>query len=327
MVLYHHNYRHVKGRGARFVPSGALVIYSPTMSPELVGKPSDPPFAAESKKTVALSNSGALELSFIGAGGAFSKKFYQNNVLVVKGDTRLLVDCGSRATQALSLLGLSIGQIENYLITHSHADHIGGLEEVMLVGRYGLHRRSTMVVTDKLAKILWSMSLRGGAAFNEAPGGKHLEFEDFWDQVRPKPVRGADRELCEARVGDIEVRLFRTKHIPDRAPDWKSSFPSYGVILDRRVLFTSDTRYDPEMVVSLEAEYGFEAIFHDCQLFTGGVHASLDELSGLPPAVKAKTRLMHYGDKIEEAMPRIAELGFAGVAEQWRTYSFPPNRR
>lgn len=279
--------------------------------------------AATTKGPISLTNGGALDLTFIGAGGAFSKKFFQNNLLVVKGGDHLLVDCGTRAPEALALLGLSVGQIGNYLITHGHADHIGGLEEVMLVGRYGLHRKSTMVVTDKLAKALWSMSLRGGASFNEEQGGRYLKFQDFWDQVRPKPLRGADRELCEARVGGIEVRLFRTKHIPDSARGWASSFPSYGLILDRRVLFTSDTRYDPEMVASLDAEYGFEAVFHDCQLFTGGVHASLDELAGLPPAIRAKTRLMHYGDKIEDFLPRITDLGFAGIAEQWKRYSFP----
>jgi ribonuclease BN (tRNA processing enzyme) len=277
------------------------------------------------KTPLTLTNKGGLDLTFIGAGGAFSKKFYQNNVLVVKGDTHLLIDCGTRTPEALARLGLSVAQISNYLITHSHADHIGGLEEVMLVGRYGLHRKSTMVVTNKLAKALWSMSLRGGASFNEVRGDGYLKFEDFWDQILPKPIRGADRELSEAHIGDIEARLFRTKHIPDSAPDWSSSFPSYGVILDKRILFTSDTRYDPEMILSLDAEYGFQAIFHDCQLFTGGVHASLDELSGLPPAIKAKTRLMHYGDKIEEALPRVADLGFLGIAEQWKTYRFPIN--
>jgi ribonuclease BN (tRNA processing enzyme) len=295
------------------------------MSSSHVEKPAARVAAIAKKRPLSLTNRGSLDLTFIGAGGAFSKKFYQNNVLVVKGDSHLLVDCGTRAPEALALLGLSVGQVHNYLITHSHADHIGGLEEVMLVGRYGAHRKSTMIVTDKLAKVLWSMSLRGGASFNEEHDGKYLEFADFWDQVKPKSLRGADRELCEAKVGELEVRLFRTKHIPDSAPDWASSFPSYGLILDRRVLFTSDTRFDPDMVASLDAEYEFEAIFHDCQLFTGGVHASLEELAKLPKALRAKTFLMHYGDKVEDFLPRIAELGFLGIAEQWKTYSFPAN--
>jgi ribonuclease BN (tRNA processing enzyme) len=292
------------------------------MSTKRVDRPSGRVSASIKRKALKLSNEGGLDLSFVGSGGAFSKVFFQNNLLIVKGRSHLLVDCGTRAPEALTRLGLSVTDISNYLITHTHADHIGGLEEAMLVGRFGLHRKNAMVVTDKLRKDLWSMSLRGGASFNEMKDGRYLEYGDFWDQVRPKPIRGADRELCEAHVGEIEVRLFRTKHIPDSAPDWASSFPSYGLVIDRRVLYTSDTRYDPEMVLSLDAEYGFEAIFHDCQLFTGGVHASLEELAGLPPGIRAKTRLMHYGDKVEEFLPRIAELGFAGIAEQWATYSF-----
>jgi ribonuclease BN (tRNA processing enzyme) len=272
---------------------------------------------------LSLTNDGSLAVSFIGAGSAFSKKLFQNNLLVVKGPSHIMVDCGTRTPEALSKLGLSVGKIRNYLVTHTHADHIGGLEEVMLVNRYGMRQKTTMVITDKLRKTLWSMSLRGGASYNEVHDGVALEFEDFWDAIVPEKVPGGSRELCEAMVGELCVRLFRTKHIPDSAPDWRSSFLSYGVILDRRVLYTSDTRFDPEMIRELDAEYGFETIFHDCQLFTGGVHASLEELASLPADIRGRTRLMHYGDNVDAFAARIAELGFAGLAEQWKTYVFP----
>jgi ribonuclease BN (tRNA processing enzyme) len=270
-----------------------------------------------------LTNSGDLSLTFIGAGSAFSKKYYQNNILIVKGGAHVLVDCGTRAPEALARLGLSVTTVRNYLITHGHADHIGGLEEVMLVNRYAARQKSTLVATDRLKRILWSMSLRGGSSFNEVHEGKPLQLSDFWDFITPIRVPGGERELCEVDIGDINIRLFRTMHIPDSARDWRSSFPSYGLIIDKRVLFTSDTRYDPRMVASLEADHGFETIFHDCQLFSGGVHASIEELAGLPEAIRAKTRLMHYGDNIDSFTGRVKELGFAGLAEQWTSYIFP----
>ena len=31
---------------------------------------------------------------------------------------------------------------------------------------------------------------------------------------------------------------------------------------------------------------------------------------------------MHYGDKVEDFSAKIAKLEFAGLAEQWKTYSF-----
>ena len=79
-----------------------------------------------------LESPGGLRLCFIGAGSAFTKKFYQNNLLILKGGDHLLVDCGTRAPEALARLGLSVTQVRNYLITHSHADHVGGLEEVKI---------------------------------------------------------------------------------------------------------------------------------------------------------------------------------------------------
>lgn len=281
-----------------------------------------PAVRARRSRPLPLVNDGALELTFVGAGSAFSKRFFQNNLLVVKGQGHLLVDCGSRAPEALAQLGLSVASIRNYLVTHSHADHIGGLEEVMLLNRYMARRKTTMIASRKLRNILWTMSLRGGTAWNESREGNPLGFEDFWDLIEPKRVRGGDRELAETTVEGIDLALFRTKHIPDNAPSWKESFPSYGLVIDRRVLFTADTRFDPGMVAWAEGLYGLEAIFHDCQLFTGGVHASLDELASLPASTRARTWLMHYGDKIDELRGRIGELGFAGIAEQWSTWRF-----
>ncbi|MCX7023152.1 MAG: MBL fold metallo-hydrolase [Spirochaetes bacterium] len=282
-----------------------------------------PSLLPETPTPFSLANEGVLTLTFIGAGSAFSKKFFQNNLLIVKGQDHLLVDCGTRTPEALSKLGLSVTHVQNYLITHSHADHIGGLEEVMLVNRYGPKKKPTIVITKAYERLLWGMSLRGGASFNEEHDEKNLGFSDFWNVIRPVAVKGADRKRCIAKIGGIEVIFFRTKHIPDSSKSWRDSSLSYGLVIDRSILYTSDTRFDPEMVVGFDGEFGLKAIFHDCQLFTGGVHSSMDELSALPVAIKRKTMLMHYQDSAETQIDRASELGFAGFVRQWEPYSFP----
>ena len=83
---------------------------------------------------LSLTTEGDLSLYFIGCGSAYAKTLNQNNLLVTKGDDHLLIDCGSTCSRALHQAGVSMAQIRNYLITHSHADHIGGLEEVQLSG-------------------------------------------------------------------------------------------------------------------------------------------------------------------------------------------------
>jgi ribonuclease BN (tRNA processing enzyme) len=95
-----------------------------------------------------LQSKGGLELFFVGVGSAFTKKNFQNNLLVLKGNDHVLIDCGTLCPLALSEFGRSIMDIQNFIITHSHADHIGGLEEAALMDRYVRGSKPNMVIND-----------------------------------------------------------------------------------------------------------------------------------------------------------------------------------
>ncbi|NQW29443.1 MAG: hypothetical protein HQ472_02895 [Ignavibacteria bacterium] len=43
---------------------------------------------------LSLKNDGKLEVVFLGTGTAFAKDLYQTNLLLIKGDTHILVDFG-----------------------------------------------------------------------------------------------------------------------------------------------------------------------------------------------------------------------------------------
>lgn len=274
------------------------------------------------KKKVSLSNTGKLELFFIGIGSAFTRKHYQTNLLVIKGEDHLLIDCGTRCPQALSELGIGVTDIRNLLITHSHSDHVGGLEEVAIMGRYFSKRKPLMIINETYQHFLWEMSLRGGCGHNEKTAHSLLTFEDYFEALRPQRLPQYRRETLHAKLGAIDVKMLRTKHIPDSSPDWQSSFWSCGVIIDDRVLFTSDTRYDEDLVTVYDKEFKFEALFHDCQFFTGGVHAGIDELNALPADIKKRIYLTHYGDNWEQFEKKSIGYGFAGLAQQHVYYSF-----
>jgi len=284
---------------------------------------------------LSLANSGALELFFFGVGSAFTKRQSQTNLLIIKGKDHLLVDCGTRLPPLITQLGLKVTDIRNILITHSHADHIGGLEEIALTGKYAARKKPVMIINSTYQRILWDMSLRGGCGYNEwdtsLRGGTDynenetlakLSFKDFFDVLQPRLLPGFPRETFEARVGRIKIKLMRTKHIPDASPDWKSSFWSCGIIINDRVMFTSDTRYDPDLINFYEKKFRLETIFHDCQFTTGGIHAGIEELNQLPKSIKKKMFLTHYGDDWEDFLEKVSSYGFAGLAKQQVRYIF-----
>jgi ribonuclease BN (tRNA processing enzyme) len=268
----------------------------------------------------AFTNSGELELFFLGVGSAFTKRNYQTNLLIIKGEDHLLVDCGTKCPQSFYELGSQITDVRNLLITHSHADHIGGLEEATLLGRYVTKRKPRIVINETYQHILWDMSLRGGSAYNEEDAGDILGFHDFFEVIRPLWLHNYPRETFNANIGSINVKMMRTMHIPDSSGDWQSSFWSCGLIIEDRVLFTSDSRYDPDLVLSFDEMFNFEVIFHDCQFFTGGVHAGLEEIKQLPENIKKKMYLSHYGDNWEDFEEKVAQYGFAGLAKQHTHY-------
>lgn len=273
----------------------------------------------QKEQGVRLKNDGVLELFFLGVGSAFTKKYFQNNLLLVKGDDHLLIDCGTLCPLSLHELGSSITNIENFLITHSHADHVGGLEEAALMGRYMKGQKPNMVIPKKYQKSLWKYSLKGGSAYGENRHG-WMGFEDYFNVLRPKKLKGASRETHHYKLGDIDLKIFRTNHVPDRAPSWKQAHLSYGVLIDNRILFTADTKMDRALLDDFSKEYHLEYIFHDCQLFTGGVHASYQELKELPDDLRSKMFLCHYGDSLDNFDP-LAD-GFVGFAKRAVYYRF-----
>ncbi len=273
------------------------------------------------EKTIRLKNSGSLELFFLGTGSAFSKKYFQTNLLIIKGNDHLLVDCGTLCPLAFYEYNTKLAAVDNLLITHSHADHIGGIEEIALIAKYFTNKKVNVIITDEYKKVLWNESLRGGMSYGEFADGHIHDFESYFEQIKPRPILKSFRPMYETCLGEMNIKMFRTKHIPNSKGDWKQAFFSCGILIDETVLFTGDTRFDKELIETMLEKYPtIETIFHDCQFFPGGVHASYDELKTLSGEIKEKMYLCHYGDAAEKYNP--VNDGFAGFAKAGQYYSF-----
>lgn len=274
------------------------------------------------KNTIQLKNDGQLSLFFLGTGSAFTKKNFQNNIIVVKGDFHVLIDCGTLCPYSFSTFNSKITDIENILITHSHADHIGGLEEVALMNMYITKRRPKMILTDEYKKILWENSLKGGLSLRGEDGIRQkMTFDDYFEQIKPVQIKKAPRPFCSAKIGELDLKIFRTKHLFAITNNWKNSYYSVGVLIDNRVLFTGDSKNDPELINWISSEYKLDAIFHDCQFGYNAVHAQYSELKDtIPEELKSKTLLCHYNDGSENT--NVKKDGFAGLVRRGVYYEF-----
>ncbi len=261
-----------------------------------------------------------LVICFAGVGSAFAKKNAQTSMIIAKHGKTILVDAGTTIPVALQAQGIRITDFDAYHFTHSHADHIGGVEELLLLSRYFSKTKPSVIITEVFQDILWEKSLKGGCEYNETG---LLRFSDFAHPLRPMWIRAQPREMYHLSVFGIDLILFRTAHIPGNVAQWERAFWSNGLLIDKRVLFSGDTRFDPSLFADvMNGHPGITDIFHDCQLFSPGtVHASYEELKTLPAELRRKIHLMHYGDTYEQ-VDALAD-GFLGFTQPWHIYRFP----
>ncbi|MHA0858221.1 MBL fold metallo-hydrolase [Paenibacillus sp. CMAA1364] len=239
----------------------------------------------------------------LGTGSAFAKKYYNNNALFYDDQFTLLVDCGHTAPHALHQLNKSFDDINAVLITHIHADHVGGLEELAFKMKYLYNRKMILYIASDLVEPLWENSLKGGCYQQ----GEIHSLEDLFDVRTLQPLQAY-------RISDnITVELMPTKHIPGKA--------SFSIYMNNSLFYSADMTFDPTLLQSLVQERGCTTILHECQLQgVGEVHTTLQELLTLPNEIQQMIYLMHYGDELDDYYSHAGEMIFL---EQHLMYELP----
>ena len=187
-----------------------------------------------------------------------------------------------------------------------------------------------MIILRDYQEILWTKSLSGGCEYSEANQGRPLQLPDFFNIFRPKNIEVEARKSWSYQHGPIELVLMRTRHAPDSAISVDESQWCFGILINRRVWISGDTMFDagyPIRFANLA-----EVMFHDTQLYKGGVHASYEELMTLPDEVRGKMYLYHYGDNwnkpetwangSDKYTGEPVKDGFLGWTEQGIAYDF-----
>lgn len=244
-----------------------------------------------------------LQIQMLGTGGAFAKKYFNNNALLYTDTHTIMIDCGVTAPISLYQLGKTWANIDAVLITHIHADHVGGLEEYAFQMKYIYQRKPILYIAETLVQPLWEHTLKGGLAQD---GIERIE-----DAFEVRTLR--EGEVTRI-LGSLDVEIIKTPHIEGKN--------SYSLYLNHEIFYSADMRFQPELLKELVLHKGCRKIFHEVQLVgTGYVHTTLDELLSLPPEIRSQICLMHYDDVMEQYVGRTGEMEFL---RQHEIYSLQP---
>ncbi len=235
----------------------------------------------------------------IGTGSAFSKRFGNTSALVeFPSGYNLLLDCGHTVPKRLHDLNISLQDIDGIFISHLHADHVGGLEEVALYNKFVLGgRKMDLIVPSSLSDSLWEDCLKAGL---------HTDGDGLSDYFNAQEV------YTSTNVGSIELKIFQTFHV--------KGMLSFAIGIGDDLFYSADTKFDINLI-KMAAE-SYDTIFHDCQMSAkspNNVHASIEEMMTLPDEIQLKTYLMHYGDNVDD-FDCGEKRGFMEIAEQGWTY-------
>lgn len=233
-----------------------------------------------------------MKLTFLGTGGAFSRSDvnYHNNALIeTDSGTKILLDCGTTALESLHELDLDPLDLDAVLITHIHADHTGGLEELGFRAMFLGQNRTIPLYTHpslygpEATCCLWENCLKGGMMHIQDAEGNAVEADmgSYFD---------VDTST-DFEIDDVLFEWVRTNHVPA-----KDSFGLKIVTEDwNKVWFSADSTYRGQ---EDDLYHWADTIFHDCMWmprYPATVHTHLEEMLELPEPVQRRTFLMHYG--------------------------------
>lgn len=232
-------------------------------------------------------------MRFLGIGGGTSQG---SPVAVVErgADPLLMIDCGPGALDAYR--GRYGAIPRDVYLSHTHMDHVGGLEELF-------HAAAPLVGGNRMPPVRLFMAASivplvqervAGNPFVRAEGGVN-----FWDAFHLVPVSSG------FWLDSLWFRVFEVRHMQPRF--------CHGVALAGSFLFTADTRPIPEVLREHAADG--ETIFHDCAVRANPAHSGfVDLLNEYNGETLDRIVAYHYGSvengrRLERHGFRIAKLG------------------
>lgn len=229
-----------------------------------------------------------MEIIVLGVGDAFTAKYANTSFLLRHDGFTLAIDCPDRYRGVLAAvadksgLSLSLEQIDAFLITHLHGDHVNGLESVAFYRRFRENRKVKVWGHNAVIRDLWDKRLKLAMEplFDGEAWGKNRSDQYF--DLGELAVGGG------TVIGPFTVKTRLTlHHLPATALRITVKGKTFG--------YSCDTRFDPGLIEFLQTA---DLIFHETNVGPG--HTAYEKLAALPAGIRRKMRLVHFPDHFEE---------------------------
>ena len=219
-------------------------------------------------------------LHFLGVGAAHAVELGSSAVVLERdGEPVLLIDCGpdtlDRYQAAYDSLPRAI------FITHTHMDHVGGMERLFTRLWFDERLRGRTRVFAHAGLLPWLQT-----RVADYPGALAEGGVNFWEAFHLVPcTRGF-------WLDGLWFDVFATRHhVPGT---------SYGLALDGSFAYTGDTRPIPEVLHALAGESML--IAHDCGLVGNPSHTGVDDIEReYSETLRRQMMLYHYGSAADGA--------------------------
>ncbi|HUA78892.1 MAG TPA: MBL fold metallo-hydrolase [Dyella sp.] len=244
-------------------------------------------------------------LHFLGTGAAHAVELGSSSAVIERdGTPMLLIDCGP---DTLDRYVAAYGTPpQNIYITHTHMDHVGGLERLFTRVWFDEALRGKTRVFAHAALVPWLQT-----RIADYPGALAEGGVNYWEAFRLVPCsRGF-------WLDGFWFDVFATRH--------HRPHTSFGLALQGSVVFTGDTRPIPEVLTPYAD--GAVLIAHDCGLVGNPSHTGIEDIEReYDEALRSRLVLYHYGSIRDGAALAARGYRVAGAGERVALTPPPPPR-
>jgi ribonuclease BN (tRNA processing enzyme) len=223
----------------------------------------------------------SLMLHFLGVGSAQAVELGSSGAVLERdGAPLLLIDCGPETlTRYLDVYHSAPRAV---YITHTHMDHVAGLERLFYRAYFDPALKGTVKLYAHAALLPFLQARIADYPNVVAEGGAN-----FWDAFQ---LIACSRGFWHE---GLWFDVFPTRH---HAP-----LTSFGLALRGAFAWTGDTRPVPEQLAQFAGTR--EVIAHDCALNGNPSHTGVDDLEReYPDELRKRMILYHYGSATDGAL-------------------------